>query len=129
MDLLKTRNRESKFLEACFATNARFVVDNTNPSREERAKYISLAKEKRYEVIGYYFKSNVKEALARNTQRKGKELIPVKGIFGCKKRLALPNYAEGFDKLYYVQIQDKDFEVQEWSDLPSNPAESSKLAL
>ena len=38
MDLLNTRNKENRFLETCFHTQARFVVDNTNPTSEERKK-------------------------------------------------------------------------------------------
>lgn len=127
MDLLKTRNRENRFLEACFATSARFVVDNTNPTIEERAKYIQLAKENSYEVIGYFFKSDVREALVRNKTREGKELIPEKGVFGCKKRLMAPTLTEGFDELYYVQIKQNTFDVREWYPGSSKPDIISNL--
>jgi predicted kinase len=43
LDLLKTRNRETKFLETCILTQQRFVVDNTNPTVEVRKRYIDLA--------------------------------------------------------------------------------------
>ena len=33
LDLLKTRHREQRFLEACLSTEQRFVIDNTNPPR------------------------------------------------------------------------------------------------
>lgn len=126
MDLLKTRNRENTFLKACFATSARFVVDNTNPSLEERAKYISLARENRYEVIGYYFRSDINEALSLNKKRVGKEQIPEKGIYGCRKRLVLPAYSEGFDKLYYVKLLNDQFDVREWvTDAAINPASAN----
>lgn len=114
MDLLRTRNRENRFLEACFATSARFIVDNTNPTKEERARYISLAKQHRYAVIGYYFKSDISKVLARNKMREGKELIPEKGIYGCRKRLVLPAFSEGFDKLYEVQLNQDIFDVRDW---------------
>lgn len=126
MDLLNTRNRENKFLETCFATSARFVVDNTNPTLEERAKYISLAKEHKYEVIGYYFRSDISEALSRNKTRTGKELIPEKGLYGCRKRLVVPTYSEGFNKLYYVQLKQYGFEVREWQEA-KKPDKNSNL--
>lgn len=39
LDLLRTRNRERRLLTACLETQQPFVIDNTNPSREERTKY------------------------------------------------------------------------------------------
>jgi len=39
LDQLNTRNKEWKFIDTCFATQQRFVVDNTNPTKEDRLKY------------------------------------------------------------------------------------------
>ncbi|HEX6427542.1 MAG TPA: ATP-binding protein, partial [Niastella sp.] len=44
LDQLNTRNKEQKFIETCILTQHPFVVDNTNPTKEEREKYISVAK-------------------------------------------------------------------------------------
>ena len=44
MDLMKTRHREGRFLELCLESGMRFVVDNTNTTREERSRYILPAK-------------------------------------------------------------------------------------
>src|SRR5690349_9261082 len=96
LDLLRTRHREKVCLEACLQTRQRFVVDNTNPTAVERAKYIQLAQAAGYEIIGYYFKSNVQEAVVRNLERSGKARVPDVGIFGTRKRLEIPSYAEGF---------------------------------
>ncbi len=52
LDLLKTRNRENKFIGTCIETQQRFVVDNTNPTKEKRAKYISVAIYVRKTVLG-----------------------------------------------------------------------------
>lgn len=115
MDLLKTRNRENIFLKACIETKQRFVVDNTNPTLLERQKYLQLAKAARYEVIGYYFQSNIQECLLRNSQRTGKMNIPEKGIRGTLSKLQKPTLAEGYDQLYYVRIAENGrFEVKLW---------------
>ena len=45
LDMLKTRHRESRFLQVCIETCQPFVVDNTNPTRVERQVYIQAAKE------------------------------------------------------------------------------------
>lgn len=120
LDLLRTRHRENVFLEACLQTRQRFVVDNTNPTVLERAKYINLVRLAGYEIIGYYFKSNVAEAMARNQNRLGKALVPEKGIWGTNKRLEIPQLAEGFGALYHVQIAgDGAFTVRPWAEHPA----------
>ena len=40
LDMLKTRHRERALLEACLATGQPLVVDNTNVTAAERARYI-----------------------------------------------------------------------------------------
>ena len=117
LDLLRTRHRERIFLEACLRTQQRFVVDNTNPTALERTKYIQLAQAAGYEIIGYYFKSNVQEAVTRNMERTGKARVPEVGIFGTRKRLEVPSYAEGFNSLFYVQAVDSgSFNLRSWEE-------------
>jgi len=117
LDMLKTRHRERLLVRACIEAKQPFIVDNTNPSVEERARYIEPARSAGFRVTGYYFNSTVSEALARNAWRTGKVRVPEKGIFGTRKRLQVPNLEEGFDELYYVWIDDADsFIVEEWSD-------------
>lgn len=114
LDLLRTRYRENLFLKSCFNTQMRFVIDKTNPSVEERKRYIELARAAGYEVVGYYFETGVKEAVARNSQRSGKQLIPERGIYGTQKRLVRPTLAEGFDRLYRVRLMPEgNFAVEE----------------
>jgi predicted kinase len=116
LDQLNTRNKELRFIETCILTFQPFVIDNTNPSLEERAKYIAIAKANKFKVIGYYFQSKVAVALTRNNQRLGKEKIPEPGIKGTFKRLILPRIDEGFDELYYVTAENNTFTVNEWTD-------------
>lgn len=117
LDLLKTRHREKLILEACLATDMRFVIDNTNPTRAERLRYIEAAKSNpRYSVLGYYFESKVEDCLRRNTARPECERIPDAGIFSAAKRLELPSLDEGFERLFYVRLRDGQFVVEEWRD-------------
>ena len=115
MDLLRTRNRENKFLDICIDTQQAFVVDNTNPTIEDRQKYIEKAKAKKYKIIGYYFKSSIEESIFRNEKREGKENIPSIGIKATYTKLQLPSFSEGFDELYYVELNENDFEIKEWN--------------
>ena len=117
LDMLKTRHREQRFLTTCIETGQRFVVDNTNPTRAERAVYIRVAKDAGFRVVGYYLQSRVEDCKRRNGQRPPDQQVPLKGILGTAGRMELPNRDEGFDALYYVRIDDTGaFVVEEWSD-------------
>lgn len=117
LDVLKTRSREKIFLDACLQSGQKFVVDNTNPTTEDRKRYIVPAKAANFEVVGYYFESKLTTSLQRNQQRMGKQCIPEKGILATYHKLQLPTLNEGFEKLYYVQIGEAgSFVIMEWAD-------------
>lgn len=114
LDLLRTRNRERRLLTVCLETQQPFVIDNTNPTREERAKYIDAAKSAKYSVVGFYFRSKAEECLTRNQQRT--DQVPDVGILSTAKKLELPTWEEGFDTLKYVRLTEAGFVVEEWND-------------
>ena len=116
LDLLRTRHRENLFLTACLESGQRFVVDNTNPTRAERAVYVQAARKKNFAVIAYYFSSRVEDALARNALRSGKERVPDHAIKGTLAKLERPSPDEGFDVLYHVAIVDGECILSEWND-------------
>ena len=58
LDMLKTRHREELLVKACLEAKQPFVVDKTNASIEERARYIQAAKASYFRLVGYYFRSN-----------------------------------------------------------------------
>jgi predicted kinase len=98
----------------CLETQQPFVIDNTNPTREERAKYIDAAKSAKYSVVGYYFRSQADECLARNQRRTDR--VPDVGLLSTAKKLELPTLEEGFDTLKYVRLTEAGFVVEEWND-------------
>jgi hypothetical protein len=113
--MLKTRHRERLLLGACLETLQPFVIDNTNPTVDERSVYIRTAKQARFSVVGYYFESKAADALQRNEARPAQQQVPAVGILGTRKKLQLPSMAEGFDRLWYVRIaSDGNFLTQEW---------------
>jgi predicted kinase len=114
LDMLRTRNRENKLLDLCFATKLQVVIDNTNVKAADREKYILLAREHKYEVIGYYFKADVKACRERNNSREGRAKVPDLGFFSKLKQLQAPSFTEGFDKLYHVELVDGRFDIREW---------------
>ena len=116
MDQLNTRNKENIFINTCLNIQQPFVIDNTNPTRDDRIKYIEFAKAKKYKIVGYYFQSNLDKAIERNISRIGNEKIPEVGIRGTFKKLELPSREEGFDELYYVEIVENKFIIKNWQD-------------
>jgi len=117
LDMLNTRHRERRLLQACVETSQAFVVDNTNPTRAERAIYIQGAKEAGFRIIGYYFQSKVEECKRRNEQRPDDRQVPLRGILGTAGRMERPALDEGFDELHYVRIDEAGgFVIEEWKD-------------
>jgi predicted kinase len=119
LDLLRTRYREKVLLDACLATRQPLVIDNTNPTREERARFITAAREAGFAVHGYYFSSRAEECLERNRRRGA--AIPDLGILSTAKRLERPSLAEGFDTLSYVRLGESGFAVENWIDSEGSP--------
>ena len=91
-----------------------FVIDNTNVTKEVRKKYIDIAKDMNIPIIGYYFKSDIKQSIERNNNRTGRDKIPQTGIFSTYKKLEIPSLDEGFTKLFYVDNTDIRFVIKEW---------------
>jgi len=115
LDMLGTRHREKLLLDACLAAKAKFVVDNTNLSLAERARFLAPAKAAGFRVVSYFFESKVADAVRRNAGRPCGERIPEKAIPGASNRLELPSIAEGFDQLFFVRLAgDNQFTLEQW---------------
>ena len=116
LDTLHTRNKERLALEAAFTGGKCIVIDNTNPTAEERAKYIKPAKMHQYRVEGYFFQSKVSDCIERNEKRKGKAKVPNIAIAATSNRLEMPSYEEGFDALFFVHMEDGRMVIENWED-------------
>jgi predicted kinase len=98
--------RQAQLIEDALQAGRSVVVDNTNPTLEDRAALILQGRLYGAEIAGYYFDSTVQQCLERNTQREGKAKVPVVAIYTTAKKLIRPTWKEGFDRLYTVQIKD-----------------------
>lgn len=114
LDMLKTRHREKLLINECLHDGRSYVVDNTNPTKADRERYIPQAKAKGYKVVGYFMESKLQVCIARNEQRKGEEKIPPQAIAATSNKLEMPQYAEGFDELYFVGNNGNGFEISQW---------------
>ena len=81
-----------------------FVIDNTNPTVEERARYIAPAIAAGFRVVAYHLDLPIAVCIKRNAARQGKQRIPASAIYGTRKRLQPPTLAEGFQALYTVRL-------------------------
>ena len=115
LDMLRTRFRENLLFEACLQAKQKLVIDNTNLTRTERERYIVRARIYGFRAVGFYFKTDLQKAIARNNSREGKAKIPEKAILAAYARLQLPGFDEGFDELFYVSNDDAlGFAVADW---------------
>lgn len=104
LDMLKTRHRENMIFEAGLASKTKMVIDNTNPDRMSRARYIQRALDAGFEVHSYYFETDLSSSLERNRHRVGKANIPEVGVRATYKKLEIPKLDEGFDAIFKVKI-------------------------
>lgn len=114
LDTLKTRNREEQLVSECFREGKSFAVDNTNPTRADRQRYIPLAQYWGYRIVGYFMESKLQTCIERNDQRSGSAKIPATAIAATSNKLQLPGFEEGFDELYFVKNDGQIMTIEEW---------------
>ena len=100
MDLLRTRPREAAFLRICLETRMPFVVDNTNPTVVDRARYLEPARRAGFKLVAYLVEIDHTVAAGRNAARE--RVVPAAGLRDVAKRLVRPTPEEGFDELFHA---------------------------
>lgn len=117
LDVLRTRYRERRFLEVCLQTRMPVVIDNTNPTKAERGRYVTEAKAAGFAVHLYFFRSRVAECLERNSARSTDLRVPARAVLATSARLEVPSRDEGFDVMRFVSLAPGGgFVVEEWRD-------------
>lgn len=102
LDTLHTRNKERLAIENAISLGRNIVIDNTNPTKEDRQRYIPMLRAAGYRIKGYFFESRVQDCIRRNAQRTGKARVPNAVIAATSNKLELPSKDEGFDELYFI---------------------------
>ena len=95
LDLLRSRGREAEFLRTCLQARQPFVVDNTNPTPADRARYVEPARAAGFTVIGYLVEVDAAAAFARAG-------IPPARVAATARSLQRPTLEEGFDELWHA---------------------------
>jgi predicted kinase len=112
----KNRNRrQAQLIEASLSAGSPVVVDNTNPTPEDRRALVELGGAYGARIVCYYFESGVRPCLERNRRREGKARVPDVAIYATAKRLVAPSYSEGFDELFRVRMAGNAFEVEPYA--------------
>lgn len=111
-DMLKTRTREQRLFAACLETRQPCVIDNTNATVEERARFIGPANAHGFTVTGYFFDVPTADALARNAGRAEGQRVPPVAIYATAKRLQEPRLSEGFETLFRVRLDGGSLVIQ-----------------
>jgi predicted kinase len=115
LDMLKTRHREKVIFQACLAAKQSVVIDNTNPTRQDRGRYIEPAKSQAFSVHGYYLMTSLEECVERNRTRADYLAVPEQAIRATWNKMEKPRLGEGFDELYAVELYEGNFLITEES--------------
>jgi predicted kinase len=107
-DLLHNNRRPARrqlvLVREALAAGRTVAVDNTNPSREERAELIALALAHGADAVCYYFDGALDGCLERNRLREGRARVPGVALFDVRKRLVPPSAREGFVRMFLVRL-------------------------
>ena len=99
-------------LSLCVETQQPFVIDNTNPTRDDRRRYIDAARSGGFSIAGFYFSGRIADCLLRNQQRT--QPVPDVGLLATARKLQIPSMDEGFDSLNYVRLESSGFVIEDW---------------
>lgn len=102
LDVLRTRARERLLLEAALRSRTKIVVDNTNPTAQDRARYVGPALAAGYTVRAVVFDVPVAECVRRNEGRPAALRVPRVAILRTARLLQRPTVGEGFAEIRTV---------------------------
>ena len=108
LDMLKTRRSENILFEAALRSKTKMVIDNTNMTIYDRERYIQRAKDADFDVVSFYFETDLESTLHRNTQREGKANIPEQCFKATFYKLQKPTSSEFFIVLFKVKQSEND---------------------
>src|SRR5262249_17513673 len=110
----RPQRRQMALIEEALNEGRSVVVDNTNPTVEDRAPIIELARAFGASTVGFYFDAPIADCLDRNRRRTGKAPVPDAALHLTLKRMGQPTVEEGFDRLFRVRVSpDGEFVVDE----------------
>jgi predicted kinase len=100
----RKEKRQRSLITEALAAGDDVVVDNTNPTAEERASILEVGRLFGARLLGYFFESDFEQCVRRNATRTGRDLVPDVSLRSTRARLVLPSLDEGFDELSFVRL-------------------------
>ena len=95
--------RQSRVVAEHLAAGRSVVVDNTNPSPEDRAPLLELAREAGVPARAVWLDLPFELCLERNLAREGRAQVPAVGVLATRRRLVPPSLDEGFARVDVVR--------------------------
>ncbi len=94
--------RQQRVLAELLAAGRSVVVDNTNPSPEERAPLVAAARAAGVPVRAVWVDTEPEVAERRNADREEGARVPLVGVLATRRRFRPPTPEEGFDRVDVV---------------------------
>jgi predicted kinase len=94
--------RQRRVVAELLAAGRSVVVDNTNPSREDRAALVELAREAGVAVRAVWVDPPFATCVERNLRRTGRARVPWVGVLATADRFTPPSTDEGFASVEVV---------------------------
>jgi predicted kinase len=95
--------RQRRVVAQLLADGAHVVVDNTNPSRAERAALVAAARAAGVAVRAVWVDTPIDVCAGRNVARAGRARVPDVGLYATAARFEPPTVEEGFDRVDVVR--------------------------
>ena len=95
--------RQRRVVAELLAAGRSIVVDNTNPSAEERAALVAAARAAGVPVRAVWIDPPPEVSDERNAAREGPARVPLVGLLATRARFTPPTRDEGFDRVDVVR--------------------------
>ena len=94
------------------------IADATHLNLASRTKLLRnlTSSLKDANVYAIVINTPVKTCLKQNATRRGRRFVPEDQIMAMEKRLTIPTFEEGFDKIFIYNPKDKTYKILEKSD-------------
>lgn len=95
--------RQRRVVAELLAAGRSVVVDNTNPSEEDRAPLLAAARAAGVPVRAVWVDTPPEVSEQRNAAREGPARVPLVGVLATRARFRPPTTDEGFDRVDVVR--------------------------
>ncbi len=98
----RRQERQQRVVAELLSAGRSVVVDNTNPSREDRAALVALARAAGVPVRAVWVDPPFATSVERNLLRTGRARVPWVGVLATADRFSPPSTDEGFARVDVV---------------------------